>query len=57
METTRELMIKELIKYELEFLISNEDKLEEVTEFLCNGGFSNYTNERLKDIYITKILD
>jgi hypothetical protein len=57
METTRDLMINELIKYELEFLISNEHELEEVAEFLCNGGFSNYTDERLKDIYITKILD
>lgn len=57
METTRELMIKELIKYELEFLISNEDKLEEVAEFFSNGGFSKYSDEQLKELYIDKILD
>lgn len=57
METTREVMIYELIKYELEYLISNEDELEEVAEFFCNGGYSNLSDERLKDLYITKILD
>lgn len=57
METTRELMIKELIQYELEFLISNEQELKNVSEFFFNGGFHKYTDEQLKDLYITKILD
>jgi len=57
MGTTRELMIKELIKYELEFLIGNNEQLENVTEFFFNGGFSKHTDEQLKELYIDKILD
>jgi hypothetical protein len=57
MENTRKLMIKELIRYELYFLIDNKQELENVAEFFFNKGFSKYSDEQLTDLYITKILD
>ena len=57
MENTRKLMIKELIRYELYFLIDNKQELENVAEFFFNRGFSKYSDEQLTDLYITKILD
>lgn len=46
----RKHIIETLIEYELQYLVDNYDKhsLSEVTEFLANGGFHNWTDEQLE---------
>jgi len=54
---TREEMVLELTKYELEWFRDNPDQenLESLTEFFANGGFDNVTAEDLKEVYQIKI--
>ena len=46
----RKQKVEDLIRNELEWLVSNYDKhsLEEVTEFFLSGGFSNWTDEQIE---------
>ena len=43
----REQMIEALTKYELEWLMENQDHLKEVAKFLAQGGFNACTDEEL----------
>jgi hypothetical protein len=46
-------MIEELTMFELEYLLSNDDKhtLSEVTDFFAEGGFNTWTDEKLEVKY------
>lgn len=50
---TRQDYIEELIRHELEYLISNADRhtIEDVTEFFARGGFSDWSDESLEKQY------
>jgi hypothetical protein len=49
----RKQMIEELTMFELEYLLSNDDKhtLSEVTDFFAEGGFNTWTDEKLEVKY------
>lgn len=49
----RKQMIEELTMFELEYLLSNDDKhtLSEVTDFFAEGGFNRWTDEKLEVKY------
>lgn len=51
---TRQEMIRKMNRHELEFLISNPDYLEIVTNFFTEGGYTVYSNEQLTNIWKTK---
>lgn len=52
----REQMIKELTRYELDYFLGEPSLVMELTKFFSVGGFSNYPEERLKELYNDKIL-
>jgi hypothetical protein len=49
----RKQMIEELTMFELEYLLSNDDKhtLSEMTDFFAEGGFNTWTDEKLEVKY------
>lgn len=47
----RKVLVRELIRYELECLIDNPEMLEEYIEFFFNGGFSRWTTDALQKKY------
>ena len=53
---SREVMIQALIKRELECLIDHPENLQEVTDFIANGHFSHYWDEKLTRVYNRDIL-
>lgn len=55
-EQSREDMIRELTKYELDYFLGEPSLVGELTRFFSEGGFSNYPEERLKELYNDKIL-
>lgn len=55
-EQSREYMILCLTKYELDYFLDNHFMSCELTNFFSKGGFSNHTDEQLKELYNDKIL-
>lgn len=54
---SREDMIRQLTRYELEYFFANNYFiLDELTSFFTNGGFNNYNDSVLKELYNDKIL-
>lgn len=53
---SRDEMINELTKYELDYFLNNPSLAPELTEFFSQGGFSNYPEDRLINLYNDKIL-
>jgi hypothetical protein len=53
---SREEMVKELTKFELEYMIGYPALVNDLTDFFSGGGFNNYTDEGLKELYNDKIL-
>jgi len=55
---TRQEMIHELTKFELQYFYNNNDDgyLEELTKFFADGGFIQWSNEDIEDKYKTDIL-
>lgn len=45
---TREKMIKELTRNDLQWLISNPEEIEDAVKFYAEGGFCTWSNEWLK---------
>lgn len=45
--TTRQEMIHALTKFELQYLLDNPEWLDDNAKFFADGGFANYTDERL----------
>lgn len=55
-EPSRDDMIRELTKYELNYFLGYPALAPELTEFFSAGGFSNYPEATLKELYNDKIL-
>lgn len=55
-EKSREDMIRELTKYELDYFLGEPSLVRELTNFFSEGGFSSYTDEQLTILYNDKIL-
>lgn len=53
---SREEMVKELTKFELEYMLGYPALVNDLTDFFSRGGFNNYTDEGLKELYNDKIL-
>lgn len=53
---TREEMIADLTKDEMQFLAENPDKhnITEVADFFAKGGFNAYSDEQLNEVYALK---
>jgi hypothetical protein len=47
-ELTREVMIRDLTKFEIEYLIGDNHLLNEMIEFFSKGGFTIYDDKHLK---------
>ena len=56
---TREQMVFELTKHELEWFRDNPDQenLESLTVFFAMGGFDNVTEADLQEVYQMKIVE
>lgn len=59
MKPTREQMIVELTRYELDWFRCNpqDENLESLTEFFSNGGFDNVGSADLEEAYNLKITE
>ena len=57
MYTSKDQMIKDIIRHELEFLVSNPEYIEDVTDWIANGSLFNLNNEQLKEMWNTKTQD
>jgi hypothetical protein len=55
-QATREDMIRDLTKYELSYFLGEPSLVWELTKFFTNGGFSNYPDDQLTELYNDKIL-
>lgn len=55
-EPSREDMIWQLTKYELDYFVGYPSLVKEMTNFFINGGFGSYTEEQLTELYNDKIL-
>jgi hypothetical protein len=53
---SREEMIKALTKFELDYMLGYPALVNDLTDFFSSGGFNNYTDEGLKELYNDKIL-
>lgn len=53
---SREEMIKELTKFELEYMLGYPALVKDLTDFFSSGGFNNYDDNGLKELYNDKIL-
>lgn len=51
---TREEMIKELTRDEMQFLLENPDEIAEIAEFFSKGGLNSYSDEQLTEVYNLK---
>ena len=51
----RENMIFDLIKYELEFLISNPEWLDDVSNWIANKSLEGLSDAALQELWDTKI--
>lgn len=51
---TKEEMIKELTRDELQFLLENPDEIAEITDFFAKGGLNSYSDEQLTEVYNLK---
>jgi len=51
LNATREEMIDELTRFELDYLIGDSHVLEEAVSFFSKGGFNTYTDQELKRQY------
>jgi hypothetical protein len=49
--TTREEMIKELTRFEIEYLLGCYDTKSELIEFFAKGGFNTYNDKDLQRQY------
>jgi TusA-related sulfurtransferase len=52
---TREEMILDLIKYELEFLISNPEHMEDIAEWIVSNALSKLDVDELQELWNIKI--
>lgn len=48
---TREEMIAELTRDEMQFLLENPDEIAEITDFFAKGGLNSYSDEQLNEVY------
>jgi hypothetical protein len=48
---TRDQMIYELTKFELEYLVGDPHLIKEMVKFFADGGFNNYDYDYLKRQY------
>jgi hypothetical protein len=48
---TRDQMIYELTKFELEYLVGDPHLIKEMVRFFSDGGFNNYNYDYLKRQY------
>lgn len=55
-EPSREDMIRDLTRYELDYFLGEPSLVRELTKFFSEGGFSSYTDEQLTILYNDKIL-
>ena len=55
-QATREDMIKALTKFELDYMLGYPALVNDLTDFFSSGGFNNYTDEGLRELYNDKIL-
>lgn len=53
---SREEMVKELTKFELEYMLGYPALVKDLTDFFSSGGFNNYDDNGLKELYNDKIL-
>ena len=51
---TRNEMIRAMTKHELEFVMSDPDYLEIVTDFFAGGGYTVYSDDNLTAIWKLK---
>ena len=51
---TREEMIAELTRDEMQFLLENPDEIAEITDFFAKGGLNSYPDEQLTELYLLK---
>lgn len=51
---TREEMIKELTRDEMQFLLENPDEIAEIADFFAKGGLNSYSDEQLAEVYLLK---
>ena len=54
---TRQQMIEDLTKYELQYLIDNQESLSEVAIFFSKNGFNLYDEQALLNAWNNKIKD
>jgi hypothetical protein len=55
-EPSREDMIRALTRYELDYFLGEPSLVRELTKFFSEGGFSNYPDDQLTELYNDKIL-